>query len=121
MLRARYFNFKFQSFSLNFFIFLFYNKYFDGKICETIPQFNQKLKDQIRRLSSDAHKIIESVVNGSEKGVTYRELSRFVDKFGHRLTGTKALEESINYMVDVLKKETHDNVYTEDVTVPTWV
>lgn len=53
--------------------------------------------------------------------MTYRELSRFVDKFGHRLTGTKALEESINYMVDVLKKETHDNVYTEDVTVPTWV
>lgn len=94
---------------------------FNEKICDSLSQFDNHLRQQLNNISSDAKKIIDFVVNGTDKGVTYRELTQFVDQFGPRLTGTENLEKSIDYMVSLLNKEGHDKVYTEDVTVPKWV
>ncbi|XP_054158509.1 uncharacterized protein LOC128956821 [Oppia nitens] len=89
----------------------------DGK---SLPHFNGKLRQQIRSLSSDIQRIIDYVVNGRDSGQTYAELAKFVDWFGPRLVGTSSLESSIDYMVDRLKRERHDKVYTENVIVPVW-
>ena len=93
---------------------------FDERVCDLVPEFNEQLKQQIRNISSDAQKIIDFVVNGNDTGVTYRELSYFVDRFGSRLSGTRNLEDAIDYMVELLNTEGH-KVHTEDVIVPQWV
>ncbi|KAL1458509.1 hypothetical protein WDU94_008653 [Cyamophila willieti] len=68
--------------------------------------------------------IVDRIIAAVSKGGffqshTYATLSNFVDKFGPRLTGSEALERSIDYMVN----ETRDfglDVWTENVTAPKW-
>jgi carboxypeptidase Q len=69
--------------------------------------------------------IVEGIINASVNGVfkrrTWRTLARFVDKFGSRIAGSENLEQSIDYMVDLLKKNQLENVHTEPALVPKWV
>lgn len=81
-------------------------------------------EDLIREIDSyrvTVNRIVEAAVNGSYKGVTWQELSDFVDKFGARISGSRALEDSIDYMMDKSKKLKLDNVHGEEVEVPHWV
>jgi carboxypeptidase Q len=43
------------------------------------------------------------------------------DTFGHRLSGSRALEDAIQWAVAEMKKDGLDNVHTEPVKVPHWV
>jgi carboxypeptidase Q len=43
------------------------------------------------------------------------------DTFGHRLSGSQALEDAIQWAVAEMKKDGLDNVHTEPVTVQHWV
>jgi carboxypeptidase Q len=43
------------------------------------------------------------------------------DTFGHRLSGSKALEDAIQWAVQEMKKDGLENVHTEPVKVPHWV
>lgn len=43
------------------------------------------------------------------------------DKFGGRLTGSQNLEDSIDWMLDELKKADLENIHTENATVNHWV
>jgi hypothetical protein len=94
---------------------------FDSIVCDSLPQFSQRIKDQIRDSAKDVQKIIDYVVNGPDRGKTYDELSKFVDKFGARFAGTQTFEDSIDYMVDMLKKDNHENVHTENAPLIPWV
>lgn len=64
--------------------------------------------------------IISSLTNGKFKGGTYRELTDFVDKFGPRLSGTQNLEDSIDYMLQLLNEYDLENVHGEELQVPHW-
>lgn len=44
-----------------------------------------------------------------------------VDRFGNRMSGTQNLEDTIDYMVEVMKSAGLDNVHTEDAPVPHWI
>lgn len=50
----------------------------------------------------------------------FRSLSTFVEKFGPRQAGSKALENSIDYMVEELKSRGLENVHTENAPVSHW-
>ncbi|CAH0559506.1 unnamed protein product [Brassicogethes aeneus] len=76
---------------------------------------------EIRSYEPIVEKIIGATMNGKFKGATYNELTKFVDKFGPRVSGTKNLEDSIDHMLDLLKKNNLDNVHGEEVQVPHWV
>lgn len=65
--------------------------------------------------------IVNTAINGSFKGFTWKELEIFVDKFGCRFTGTQNLENSINYMLEKSKNLSLENVHGEPVMVPQWV
>lgn len=49
-----------------------------------------------------------------------KSLSTFIEKFGPRLTGSEALEKSIDYLVDELKTRGLENVHTEAAPVLHW-
>lgn len=65
--------------------------------------------------------ILDAAVNGSLKGKTWQELAYFVDKFGPRISGSRALEDSIDYVLERSKKLNLDNVHGEAAKVPNWI
>lgn len=65
--------------------------------------------------------IINAVVNGAQRNITYEELALFVDTFDKRFTGSGMLERSIDYMVKLLRRRRLENVHTEPAMVPHWV
>lgn len=44
-------------------------------------------------------------------------LSKFVDKFGARPSGSKVLEDSIDYMIELTRKEGLSDIVTEELEV----
>lgn len=51
----------------------------------------------------------------------WERLALLGDMFGHRLSGSKALEDAIQWAVAEMKKDGLENVHTEPVKVPHWV
>ena len=51
----------------------------------------------------------------------YERLAYLCDSFGPRLSGSKNLENSINWIIDEMKKDGLENVHGEMVMVPKWV
>lgn len=82
---------------------------------------SQEEIEEIQSYQDVVNQIIEATVSGSFKGETYNELAVFVDKFGARLSGTQALEDSIDYLLDRMNNTFDiENVHGEDVQVPHW-
>lgn len=94
---------------------------FHGEGCEGDAPFQAHFKSQVKTIAPDIGRIIEYIRGAKEAGTTYESLAYFVDKFGSRLTGTANLEASIDFMLGWLKKEGHENVHGENVSVPIWV
>ena len=51
----------------------------------------------------------------------YQRLVQLCDGFGHRLSGSKALEASIDWALESMRKEGLTNVRREKVMIPHWV
>lgn len=51
----------------------------------------------------------------------WQRLAELGDTFGHRLSGSQALEEAIDWAVEQMKKDGLENVRKEPVKVPRWV
>ena len=51
----------------------------------------------------------------------WQRLALIGDTFGHRLSGSQALEDTIQWAVQEMKKDGLDNVHTEPAKVPHWV
>ncbi|XP_045763949.1 carboxypeptidase Q-like [Maniola jurtina] len=79
------------------------------------------LADEIASYDTVVKDIIDYVVSGPFKGKTYDELAKFVDRFGARPSGSKVLEDSIDYMIQLTREEEIKHVVTEDVEVPHWI
>jgi hypothetical protein len=90
-----------------------------------VPRDECNLPDDLTKEIALYKPIVEGIINASVNGVfkrrTWRTLARFVDKFGSRIAGSDNLEQSIDYMVDLLKKNQLENVHTEQALVPKWV
>ena len=79
------------------------------------------LLQEIRGYKPIVNKIIDSVMNGEFKGSAYKDLEYFVDNFGSRLTGSEALEKSIDFILSKMSEIGLDEVHSENVTAPKWV
>ncbi|HEX6973098.1 MAG TPA: M20/M25/M40 family metallo-hydrolase [Vicinamibacterales bacterium] len=51
----------------------------------------------------------------------WQRLALLGDTFGHRLSGSQALEDAIKWAVEEMKKDGLENVHTEPAKVPHWV
>ncbi len=78
----------------------------------------QAQNDEIASYQKEAQKIINAAIDNDE---AFEKLTYFADKFGHRFSGSEDLENSIDWIVSEMKKDSFDEVYTQDVMVPHWV
>ncbi len=51
----------------------------------------------------------------------YKRIALLVDRFGHRMTGSKSLEDAIDWIVAEMRRDGLENVHTEPVKVTHWV
>ncbi len=67
---------------------------------------------------STADRLIQAALADS---AAYKRLGDLVDRFGHRLSGSAALEQAIDWIIAEMKKDGLQNVRGEPVMVPHWV
>ncbi|MEM6993844.1 MAG: M20/M25/M40 family metallo-hydrolase [Myxococcota bacterium] len=62
-------------------------------------------------------------ITAHAKGKTraWERLATMADRFGHRLSGSKALEDAIDWTVERMREDGLDNARREKVMVPHWV
>ncbi len=65
-----------------------------------------------------ADEIIDAAMDGNDR---FEYLTLFADTFGHRFSGSESLENSIDWIVEEMKKDGFDSVWTQEVMVPHWV
>lgn len=51
----------------------------------------------------------------------YRRIALLVDRFGHRMSGSRSLEDAIDWIVAEMRRDGLENVHTEPVKVTHWV
>lgn len=88
--------------------------------CDSNALLPARVVREIRSYKPIVDRIIDTVVHGDEQNVTYEELAKFVDTFGARPSGSKSLEDSIDYMFDMLRGQGLDFVHTENASVVNW-
>ena len=67
---------------------------------------------------SVADRIIAAALADS---AAWNRTAALVDKFGHRLSGSKSLEAALDWIIAEMKRDGLENVRGEPVTVPHWV
>ena len=70
------------------------------------------------RNATPAEQLINAAFAGNE---AYSRLAEMTDTFGPRISGSAALEDSIDWVVAKMQRDGFHNVYTEPVNVPLWV
>ena len=51
----------------------------------------------------------------------WNRTATLTDKFGHRLSGSRSLEDALDWIIAEMKRDGLENVHGEPVTVPHWV
>lgn len=72
----------------------------------------------VTRYRDVADRIIQTALADS---FAWDRLARLTDTFGHRLSGSRSLEQAIDWVLAEMKKDGLDNPRTEPVKVPHWV
>ena len=71
------------------------------------------------RQKSDANRLIDAAL--ADSSATWNRLATLTDKFGPRLSGSKSLEDAIDWILAQMKSDGLANVRGEPVMVPHWV
>jgi carboxypeptidase Q len=79
------------------------------------PLSGQSIADRYR---GDANRIIDAALKDS---TAWNRLAEMTEKFGNRLSGTPALEQTIDWVIAKMKEDGLQNVRGERVMVPVWV
>ncbi len=82
-----------------------------------IPVFSnaQHISDHIH---NHARELIGASMSSSEG---WQRLNHLVDYYGPRFSGSETLEESIDWVVELMNEDGFDSVWTQPVQVPHWV
>ena len=81
----------------------------------TGPLAAQSIADRYR---NDANRIIDAALKDS---TAWNRLAEMTEKFGNRLSGTPALERTIDWIIVKMKEDGLQNVRGEKAMVPVWV
>ena len=81
----------------------------------TTPLGAQSITDRYR---ADADRIIDAALMDS---TAWNRLAEMTERFGNRLSGTAALEQTIDWVIARMKEDGLQNVRGEPAMVPVWV
>src|SRR5262249_24089805 len=70
------------------------------------------------RYQDDAHRLIAAALSDSN---AYSRIAELSDRFGSRISGSRALEDAIDWILAKMKADGLANVHGEPVSVPHWV
>jgi len=72
----------------------------------------------VERYRETAERIVKSTLEGN---TSWRKLEELCDDIGHRLSGSTNLAKAVEWAVETMKRDGHENVRAERVMVPRWV
>jgi len=72
----------------------------------------------VEQYRADADRLIDAALADS---FAYDRLAFMTDTYGPRISGSQALEDAIDWMLDEMNEDGLENVRGEDVMVPRWV
>ncbi len=72
----------------------------------------------VERYRADADRLIDAALGDS---AAYARLAKLTDTFGHRLSGSRSLEQAIDWIMVEMRRDGLANVRGEPVMVPHWV
>ena len=87
-------------------------------VCLLSSRAHAQTAADIARLRPAAQRITAAALADSQP---YRRLGALVDGFGHRLSGSAALERAIDWVLAEMQRDGFANVRGEPVMVPHWV
>jgi carboxypeptidase Q len=73
------------------------------------------VKQNVEKTAND---LIKSALSNN---IGFERLAHLTDYYGPRLSGSEVLENGIDWVVQEMKKDDFDKVWTQPVTVPHWV
>ena len=79
------------------------------------------VEHQIADMTPDLLALVELGVRGAERGASYNRTADFCDRWGHRISGSRNLEDSIDSLAAMLQADGLSNVHYEPAMVPHWV
>ncbi|MEZ4430719.1 MAG: hypothetical protein R3A51_23830, partial [Nannocystaceae bacterium] len=77
--------------------------------------------DAAPELVEAAARLADAVAREPVRDRAWRRLAALVDRFGHRLSGSEALERTIDWCLDEMRADGLTAVRREEVWVPHWV
>ena len=80
-----------------------------------VPVRSQDIANAYR---ADANRLIDAALANHD---AYARLGELVDLFGHRVSGSVALEQAIDWIIEQMESDGLDNVRGDMVMVPHWV
>jgi carboxypeptidase Q len=97
--------------------------------CLIRPATGLILAASLLTTSARAQEIAEAYRDAAERIIgaatadhrAYQRLGELVDRFGHRLSGSVALEQAIDWIMGEMEADGLDNVRGERVMVPHWI
>lgn len=75
-------------------------------------------QDIANQYRADANRLIDAALANHD---AYTRLGELVDLFGHRVSGSVALEQAIDWIIEQMEADGLDNVRGDMVMVPHWV
>lgn len=82
------------------------------------PLLRAQTSADMARMAPTARRITAAALADS---MPYKRLGALVDGFGHRISGSPALEKAIDWVLAEMQRDGFDNVRGEPVMVPHWV
>lgn len=82
------------------------------------PALAQSGQVDLSSYEDEASEIIDAALQDEE---AFKTLTYFVDRFGHRFSGSESLENSIDWILAEMRKQPFDRVTSQEVMVPRWV
>lgn len=90
-------------------------------LCASAPQAQSPAAAQDAWLNPYREPAARLLGEAVASDFAWQRLAELGDTFGHRLSGSPALEEAIDWAVEQMKKDGLENVRKEPVKVPRWV
>ena len=90
-------------------------KYFLFFLISLNFSFSKSIQNQYRSIAT------KIIANAKTDSTAYKRLEYLCDTYGPRLSGSKNLERSIEWILQKMKQDNLENVKGQRVKVPTWI